>query len=407
MPRPATARQVAQPGDTLAEVRIHGNHTTPDSEVMRLAGLVIGQTVDAEMVQQVEVRLRKSGRFEDVEIRKRYRSLAGTGDVALIIIVREHPVPADRPPSPLGPFRKVFDSGLFLPVLSYTDGYGLTYGARFTFVDTLGRGGRISVPLTWGGSKRAAVELEKPIAHGVVDSVQGGAAISRRENPFYRLDDDRRQVWAGARREIVKGLRIGVHGGFADVSFAGLHDHLATYGADVALDTRLDPVFPRNAVFARLGWDGLDPRSGPRVNTLHADVVGYVGLVGLSVVSVRWQYARADGPLPIYERFLLGGADSLRGYRAGSFSGDNLAAGSIELSIPLSSPLRISRLGIDLFADTGTAYDRGTRLADARFRSGVGGGVFLASSLFRFNADLAYRTAGGGVRLHIMAGIVL
>jgi hypothetical protein len=400
----APAAQAEPPAEVLAEVRVHGNHTTPDAEVLRLAGLVIGQRLDAGVLREVESRLRKSRRFEAVEIRKRYRSLSETREVALILIVREHPVP-DRPPSPLGPFRKIVDSGLVLPILTYTDGYGLTYGARASFVDILGHGGRISVPFTWGATKRAAVELDKAFPGGVVDRVQGGASISSRKNPYYGVDDHRTEVWARAGRELAKGLRARVHVGLTDGTFGGQNDRFGSYGADLLLDTRLDPAFPRNAVFATLGWDGLAPRNARHVNLLRTDFRGYVGLVRQSVLCVRAQYARADGQLPPYERLLLGGADTLRGYRAGSFAGDNLAAASVELRVPLGSPLRMSRAGLEIFADTGTAYDRGTHLVDARFRYGAGGGVFLASSLFHVTADLAFRQ-GGSARLHVTAGIL-
>jgi len=107
--------------------------------------------------------------------------------------------------------------------------------------------------------------------------------------------------------------------------------------------------------------------------------------------------------LPPYERFLLGGADSLRGYRAGTFAGDTLAAASAEIRVPLDSPLSFARMGLDGFVDVGTAFDRGTRLPNASFHPGFGGGAFMIASIFQINADVAVRR-GGGVRLHVMSG---
>jgi outer membrane protein assembly factor BamA len=394
--------QATPGGEILAEIRVHGNYTTPDPEVVRLAGLALGQPLAPSTIDEARARLERSGRFLAVEIRKRYRSLDADSDVALIIIVQEYPVP-DVTASPLGPLRRTLGSAMFLPILNFTDGYGFTYGGRVSFVDGFGKDGRLSVPLTWGGSKRAAAEFEKAIAKGPIDRVTAALSISRRTNPFYQLDDDRREATAGIGRQIAPFVRAGAHGGLTTVSFGQIDNRFTSYGADITLDTRADPVFPRNAVFAAAGWDHLDFRTGGPINRIRIDARGYVGFIGQSVVSLRAQLASADRLLPPYERFLLGGAETLRGYRAGSFAGDRLAAASVELRMPISSPLSFGRAGVDLFADVGTVVDRGTALQAARFHSGFGGGVFLLISIFQINADLGVRP-GGGMRLHVMSG---
>ena len=55
---------------------------------------------------------------------------------------------------------------MFLPIVSFADGYGFTYGGRVSTVDLLGIDERLSVPLTWGGTRRAALEFERPFKSG-------------------------------------------------------------------------------------------------------------------------------------------------------------------------------------------------------------------------------------------------
>jgi outer membrane protein assembly factor BamA len=387
---------------TINDIRVHGNYSTPDSEVARLAGLTLGQALEPASLELARARLQRSGRFVAVDIRKRYRSLDDETDVAVVIVVQEYPVP-DAAPSPLRPLRRTFRSAMFMPVLDFTDGYGLTYGGRVSFVDGLGKSARLSVPLTWGGTKRAAAEFRKTIARGPVDTIDATVSISRRTNPHYEMDDDRRGVLVGTAGKIAGPLRAEGHVGVTAVTFGNADDRFVVYGGGLALDTRADPVFPRNAVFAAAGWERLEFRQGVPVNRLRLDARGYLGLVGQTVLSLRAQFARADRPLPPYERFLVGGADSLRGYRAGTFAGDTLAAASAELRVPLDSPLSFARTGLDGFVDVGTAFDRGTRLSDAAFHPGFGAGAFLIASIFQINADVAVRR-GGGVRLHVMSG---
>ena len=401
----ATMQGVAAP-DVLAEVRVHGNYATPDDEVLRLAGLTIGQPIDDAAIDAATRRLKESGRFEEIEIRKRYRSLEPGGEVALVIVVREHPLAdvSTEGPAIARPFRRLWASGMVMPILSYTDGYGFTYGARFSFVDALGRGSRVSVPLSWGGTRRAAVEVDRPISSGPFDQIVGGVSVSGRTNPFYEIDENRQDVWVGASRRLTDHLRAGGQIGFGHVRFGGIDENVISYGADLTFDTRRDPVFPRNAVFASAGWERLQPSTSASVNQFRADVRGYRGLVGQSVLSLRVQYAGADGPQPLYARNLLGGASSLRGYRAGSFSGDNLLGATAELRIPLNSPMSFARMGVTLFADTGTVWDAGTRLLDSHFRTGGGAGVFLLASLFQVNLDVGFRQ-GGGARVHFTTGL--
>jgi outer membrane protein assembly factor BamA len=403
----APAWSQSQQVETLAEVRVHGNYSTPDAEVLRIAGLTIGQPLTTADIEAARKRLEASGRFEEIEIRKRSRSLEDSSDLALIVIVREHPVPdavMQETPAPLRPFRRLWASGLFLPVLNYTDGYGFTYGARFTFVDVLGRGSRLSTPLTWGGTRRAAAETEWAISRGPIDRLAASASIWQRTNPFYERDEDRRELTLGMSRAIARALRVGVHGAYGNVAFADLDERLGSYGASITLDTRQDPVFPRNAVFADVRWTALDPSISRHANTYLFDARGYRAFLGQSVVSVRGQYGAADAPLPPYARWLLGGASTVRGYRAGTDSGDSFAALSVELRVPLTSPLGISHAGYSVFADFGRAWDYGARFSGARWRRGVGGGLFFLASVFQLNLDVAVRE-GGGVRAHFGTGL--
>jgi outer membrane protein assembly factor BamA len=404
------------PAEVIAEVRVHGNHTTPDADVLALAGLSVGQAMTQATVADAERRLRESGRFASVEIRKRYRSLDRLDDVALVIVVREHPLvedPASRAPAVVRPFKRLLASGMLMPIVSYTDGYGFTYGARVSFVHVLGRDGRVSVPLTWGATRRAAVELEKRVPAGPVDRLVGGVETWRRENPFYEQLERRTGGWLAASGRVAGLLRAGVRGAVADVRFgtaggaagpAVVDERLSTYGAEVSVDTRHDPVFPRNAIYARGGWEALRPDVSGRANRHAAEARAYLGLIRQTVLSVHWQYTGSDAPLPLYERALLGGADSVRGYEAGRDSGDNLMAASAELRVPLNSPLEIGRTGISLFVDRGRVWDHGKRASDSPWRTGGGVGVFFLASLFQLNAGLAVRD-GGGVRLHVSTGL--
>ena len=76
------------PVETIAEVRVHGNATLSDEAVLTLAGIAVGGALQADGTEAIEKRLRDSGRFDEVQVRKRYRTLA-MDDVALVLLVHE------------------------------------------------------------------------------------------------------------------------------------------------------------------------------------------------------------------------------------------------------------------------------------------------------------------------------
>lgn len=401
---PARAQdQAATSQERLASIRVHGNYATPDEDVLTLAGLTVGERLTELMLAEAQRRLDGSGRFDRVEIRKRYQSLSDPSAVSLVIVVqeREGATPEDQFPSPM---RQVASRLMFLPVLTFEDGYNFTYGGRITFADSVGKGGRLTIPLTWGGTRQAGIEADRPFAAGPVSRVRFGASIHRRENPYDDIGDQREEGWAEISALPVRFIQFGARASYAFVRFGNAGDHLATFGASAAFDTRRNVSFPRNALLARVAWDALRVDGERVINRVQPEVQAYVGLIRSSLVRLRVQASLADRTLPPYEQALLGGMSSLRGFRTGHRAGDNLLAGTIELRVPLNSPMRFANTGLRIFADSGTVWNRGERLNDARGDTGVGAGWFIIAPLFQFGIDVAHGL-DAGTRAHVQFGI--
>jgi outer membrane protein assembly factor BamA len=394
--------RTAQPAEVVAEIRVHGNVATSDEELLRLAGIEVGAPVGSGTLDEVAARLRNTKRFQRIEVRKRFASIADPTQIVLVIVVDEGPVKIEMTGDPDRPTRVVRSRRwnlLFLPVLNVEDGYGLTYGARAAVADAVGKGSRLSFPMTWGGDKRAAAEFDKDFDSGGSTHIQAGASISRRTHPFFRQDEDRDRVWVRGEHEVIHGLRVGATGGWQRVSFLGTDDNFAHAGADVVLDTRLDPMLARNAVYAKVTWDHLNFQNGGAIDRMALEGRGYVGLIGQNVLVVRALRDDADKPLPPYLQPMLGGLANLRGFRAGTGVGDTLAAGSAELRVPLTSPLSIGKIGVSAFIDAGTSYAKGARFAGQAIAKGIGGSVWFSAAFVRFNVAVAHGM-GSSTRVH-------
>jgi len=386
----AAAQEPAQAQELIVEIRFHGNHTIPDEELLAVAGVGAGDPLTDVILEQIEQRLRDSGRVDSVEINKRYRSFTRTDQVVLIVTVHERVSVAEK--------------FMFMPILSYSDEIGFTYGVRLTTIDLLGVNERISFPLSWGGVKQAAAEARFQVDRAAISGISTGVGIRRIKNPYYDIDDTRVEVSGGVFKR-AGPMQIDFAVDWQQVDFAAARDDLLNLSIGAKLDTRQEAYLPRNAVYLGAAYDRLAILdSERRYNRFTADLRGYVGLIGHTILASQFVYRGADGRLPDYERLWLGGAETLRGYSTAEFIGDNLATGSIEFRWPLRPPVQVGQFGLDLFVDTGTVYDHGQSLRDATFYTGVGGGVFFFALGFGLKVDVGYglegEEVGGGWHFH-------
>lgn len=397
---PSTA--TAQDEGRITEIRVHGNHTTPDADILAIAGLVLGEAAAPDRLTEAESRLLASRRFTTIEVRRRYQSIADPSQILIILLVDELPgVSRDNLiPGPLG---RLGQAAMWLPILSFADGYGFTYGARVSVVNKLGSRSRVSAPLTWGGERRAALEIERAFDSGPLGVMRGTVAVHRNVNPHFHLPDTRREARFEADRALTSWLRVGGDARVAQIDFGPSDARHQAAGGHVVLDTRPDPSFPRNGALARVAWEriGFEGGSSGRWST---DLRGYVGLVRGSVLALRAQTVRAGAALPPSEQVLLGGSDSLRGYRAGYRAGDGIAATSAEIRVPLTSPLSVGRFGGKVFVDTGTTWPTGTPLSKQQFDHGAGGGIYFGAAALTAGLDVAW-PRHGHARWHFGLGL--
>jgi hypothetical protein len=378
--------------ETIREIRVHGNASLTDEAVLKLAGVTVGDPVTPSVEKDIEQRLKATRRFVSVEVRKRYRSLDDPTDVAIVLVVHERPGTATTASGadPPTAWRRLTSRLMFLPILGYADGYGLTYGGRVSTFNLMGAGERLSVPLTWGATKRAALELERTFKSGPLTRVLTSVGIWNRENPFYDIDDQRVE-WTGRAERLFAGrLRTGIEASRASVSFAPLDDDLWTVGADVTLDTRRDPAFPANAVLIGGGWSALHVSGAEPIHRYNTDARGYLRVFRQNVIAGRVQYFDADAALPPYERLLLGGASNLRGFRAGSFAADRMVITSAEWRATITPVIHGAKFGILAFVDAARAADYGTSLGDVDWQRGAGAGLFVIAPLVHLNLNVAH-----------------
>jgi len=404
--RPDLSGPAAQ--ERIGEIRVHGNATMSDAAVIALTGVAPGATLEPDGIDTIAKKLRDSGRFDEVEVKKAYRTLA-MDEVALLVIVHEKPgvSPTGEPPSAL---KKLRSRLMFFPIIDYEEGYGWTLGGRTTIVDVFNKGTHVSVPLSWFATKRAAVEADHTFQGGPLTRLTGSFGIAQRENPHYAIDDQRTTLSGRAERRLFDTLTLGAEAGGTHVTFEPSHDRFWSGGADVTFDTRNDPGYPSDAVFASAAWTRLnaigDTRaswSRPGIDRYRLDGRVYKRLFRQTLGAARVQYDTASSALPPYEQFLLG-ASTLRGIDAGTFAGDKRLIWGVEIRQPITSPLSGAKLGLKAFLDGGTVGAYGVKLSDQPLYRGVGGGLFVNLSIVQLHFDVAHSLDGRGTNFHFGTG---
>ena len=390
--------------ETVVDVRVHGNHSIPDGEVLALAGVAVGDAVDEGVVAAITRRLEASGRFEAVEVRKRYRSLTATDRIALIIVVRERPRASIRNPwcgrSPGSPPSPCSCRSC---ATTRATGCRTARGSASWTRWAGGVGSRCRRPgvgtgawqWTWSGRCPAAwstaYEPVGPMEAGhirisgsrIAARGPGSASIASCGTGFGR-------AWKRPGKE---------------VGFVGPSERLTRLTVGVEYDGVSAGAFPRDDVKLRAavervaitGWSSSVVR--PRI-----DAQAFKGVGGQAVLATRFLFEGASAALPPYEKALLGGGGSLRGWRVGARVGDRLAAASVELRLPLGSPIAMGNAGVRIFYDTAAAYDVGRSLSDQRLLKGAGGGVFLTVPFGSLHLDAGHDFRGS-VRVHAGAGL--
>ena len=259
-----------------------------------------------------------------MHVRKRYRTLE-MDEVALVLFVHERPgvSATGEPPSMM---RRIRNRLMFFPILKLR---------RRLWVDVRRRRPRwsmrwakardVAVPLSWGGNQAAPPSRSTArFKTGPLTRLTGTFGVTQRENPHFLIDDRRTERPRARERRLFNMLTLGGElGAHPDHVPAGGASSFWTTGADATLDTRRDPSFPSDAVYAGVAWTRLHPigetsfgASGDPVDRVRLDARGFKRLFGQNVLAVRAEYDTASAPLPDYEQWLLGGS-SLRGVEAG------------------------------------------------------------------------------------------
>jgi outer membrane protein insertion porin family len=177
-------------------------------------------------------------------------------------------------------------------------------------------------------------------------------------------------------------------------------------------DTRDRKFYPGSGWWGSLSLDQASKQFGGDADYKKAilDIRRYQTLIGNVVLAARAKGGWIDDEAPFYEKFYLGGPNSLRGYADRSLNplgyASRLVQGSVELRFPVTQKNYPSHLvtGV-VFYDIGQAWSEPDDFDRKNFKSGVGYGLrFKLPIIGLLRADFAYDVPDYDFRFHLSLG---
>ncbi len=115
---------------------------------------------------------------------------------------------------------------------------------------------------------------------------------------------------------------------------------------------------------------------------INGTFAGYFNVIKDQVLALRVMGGMANTSLPSFEKFEIGGVNTLRGYNFGEFRGDNMLLFNLEYRIPLSTNFQ----GV-VFVDYGSVWDYGGIIDFNNFKLGKGVGIRVDTPLGPIRLD--------------------
>ena len=159
-------------------------------------------------------------------------------------------------------------------------------------------------------------------------------------------------------------------------------------------DTRDNYIYPTEGYKSVLGYEYAGLGGDFKYHKFTIDGSTFRSVGRNQVLVFHGSYGHATSNLPTVSKFMLGGQDTIRGYRDDMFRGNSMVLGNIEVRFPLSKNFKAA-----LFTDFGSAWDNGWK--PSKLHGSYGVGVMLDSPLGLIRVDVGHGTQGNRVHFNV------
>lgn len=360
----------------VGRIEIAGNTKTKDKVIRREVRLNEGDTFNASALKRSYERLNNLNYFENVEINPKPRSEEKVVD--LDVKVKEK------------------DTGMLTLGGGYSSNDGIIGLVDVTQANLFGGGQYLKLKGELGGQMRN-LELTYRDPWFLDEDLKFGASLYRSYRQYGNFDRKSNGMELTIGREFWEYWGWSVSYGLEDARIYNVRTDASQRVKDqegkwltsaispsVWRDSRDNYIFPlsgsRNAL--SLSFAGLGGNTG-YIKAI-ADSSWYFPLFDVTTIHVRGRIGSLTGILdkkvPIYQKFYVGGLDTVRGLEYGhagpldinreAIGGEKMAVLNLEYIFPIFQEVKLKGL---VFTDMGRAWDKGETIgSDLRYTAGLG-----------------------------------
>ena len=393
---------------TVEDFKVKGNVKTKDKVILREIRLKKGEPFNSKLARRSIERIQNLGFFEDVNMKLNPGREPNAVEMEIDVVEQ--------------------NTGTFGIGAGYSSADGFI--GMITVGDKNLRGTGDSVMLRWefGGVDNKNYELtytkpwldkkETSVSLSVYDLTYEYADYDRNGDEIARYDKERRGqeiTFGRPQGEFVKNyitlkhrddIYKGVSEGYENSTQYYEPGYVVPPGSNIPLDymkRREENFGTTNSITFSRVYDSrdnvFDPHAGKR-NSYTLEWAGLGGDFKFEKISVNYRYylkmqknrvlafdlaaGYAWGNMPLSQRFAVGGADTLRGYKDDQFRGNSMLRGTVEYRIPIQKKIQAV-----LFYDIGYAWDKRDQHAFdlGLMESGYGVGLRINSPLGPIKLD--------------------
>ncbi|MFW6134282.1 MAG: outer membrane protein assembly factor BamA [Elusimicrobiota bacterium] len=388
----------------IRNIYLDGNVITKDYVIRRKFKVKKGEPFNLQQVRRTQAEIYKLGFFSDVKVDM---LPAGSPDkIDLVFVVREQ------------------KTGMASIGAGYSSQDKLVGTVRVSQDNLFGRGQKLSAMWEFGKEKQNyRIDFSEPYFFNTPTPFNFSIYNTVRTR-YYKDGDYKEQRRGGSLtggRHFTDELSVFLKYSLEQVKIHGVgsaiedeideeKDTTSSITPTVSFDSRDYPFNPRKGYYASIsnqvaggifGGDRDFVKTELKTTYFQPLVKKFTGVVNLNLGSVL---AYSDSPsVPIYEKFNVGGAESLRGYdywgEVGPPEGGNYKlVGNLEIKFPIVSEQGQTILQGAVFYDIGSAWNS---LEDIELNSGVGENKLKRG----FGVGIRFKTRAFPIRLDWGYGI--
>ncbi|MCK5147790.1 BamA/TamA family outer membrane protein [bacterium] len=378
----------------IQSVSFYGNSRSSTSMIQREIRTRPGASFSSKTLHEDRAWLLREGMFNRVEL----EMIPGTLDslIRVLVILQEKSIMS------------------IMPLLRRDSRFGISAGMEIVIHNAWGKRQRIKAFSQIGGEPGAGISWSMPHSSAPFQ-MNWQAMINHYRTPYLYPDAKEKfnyrktNIHVAASRPIHRHWTTGLAAGLihhqaeiGEQTLSGSTEEYAYYyEASSCIDTRDWPAYPQSGIMLEISARRYQAAQEQSLIQTRLHGSYYHTVLNNNILAIETHIRWFNNHAPTLYKWHLGGGSTIRGLKTGDLAGDNAINATLEYRIPIlysRHPLEGFHAGyaLVLFIDTGSAWNKGTNIANRRWETAGGMGIHAIWGQYVLRTEYGYHGRGWG-----------